>query len=692
MNFTDRLNQWGEWWASFMVYQTLDSMVILLVLGIVCFLLRKKMPAQFGYCLFLLALIKLVVPGQFSMMGYLYAPPSERAIEISYFQPISEQEITVPDGSASDGMKTPQAQKETIPSAQRPWISGNLTTPTIIMIVWGWIVIGLLSGFVWRLCKTHRLIQAMAPVQRRDLPFDIIQLKERAGVRRSVPVLTGAWITSPVVWGLFKPVLLIPNDVMKRFSANQLEWICLHEFAHIRRYDNAVLLLQKIIQILFFFHPGVWLLNWLIDQQREYACDDIALKGVNTPRIDCGEGFLGVVLNANGMPTLAMASSGMINSKTQIKKRLMRILDQERPLHTRLSLLFRLLIIAFILVVLPYGGKASVQCIRAWTEIQIDDVQRPPARYWPGMCYDSWRDVVVLHGGRNKENEHNQVESCNDTWEFDGEAWRLVSTAGPSRTGIQMVFDESRGVSLFYGGYNLKCEDGRSRWTGNSDTWQWDGKDWKLVCESNLEPGQEHGLIYDPIHQKVIRHGGGTLENPMQYSNTYEWDGQNWNLIASDGPPGYCGLFFDSTRQSVMAYAALSSDSGWRGELWELHGSSWIKIENFSQIQEPAWGGCYGFDPISKNLVLFGGGGSTSLGYSKNFLEHRTLEWDGSKLHEIETRQSPGPRSGAEFVYDTRRGRFILFGGRDGNNDFVNDTWEYSTTTKRLAFMFSHNE
>ncbi len=686
----DLLNQWGEYWASFMLYQTLDSIVILLFVGMLWVLLRKKMPAQFGYCLFLLVLIKLVIPGQFSIVGYFYPLLPEKPPEVNYFNPIPEIDMAVPASSELDTRNLSESGLETIPSAQKSWITGKLNIQTIVMMIWGCIVMGLLAGFMGRQRKTNQLIKATKLIEIDELPVYIIKLKEQAGINNEVPLLTGSWVTSPVVWGLFRPMLLIPNDVKKRFSENQLEWICMHEFAHIRRYDNLIQLFQKLFQILFFFHPGVWLLNWLIDQQREYACDDIALKEVNVPRIDCGEGFLGVVLNANGMPTLAMASSGMINSQTQIKKRLVRILDNQRPLRTRLPFFSILLIIALTVVILPYGGKAAIPAMRAWTEIPIEEHQRPPVRYWPGMCYDSMRDVAVLHGGRNDET--GRIESLNDTWEFDGEEWKLVSTTGPNRSGIQMVYDEARGVSIFFGGYNLKYKDGHSWWEGNSDTWQWDGKNWELVCESTGEPGQEHGLAYDPIRQKVIRHGGGTLENPMQYSNTYEWDAQNWTQIASGGPPGYSGLYFDSTRKAVMALAARFLDPGWKSELWELNGGEWIRIENYQLDQEPAWGSCYGFDPMNKALVLFGGGGSISLGYSKNLVEHRTLEWDGESFQEIPTQQCPSPRSGAELVYDSKRKRFILFGGRESTQEdrgkFVNDTWIYSQSVKYLSIQF----
>ena len=49
------------------------------------------------------------------------------------------------------------------------------------------------------------------------------------------------------------------------------------------------------MQAVFFFHPAVHLANWIIDELREYACDDAALAACKTSRRDCGEGFLAIV-------------------------------------------------------------------------------------------------------------------------------------------------------------------------------------------------------------------------------------------------------------------------------------------------------------------------------------------------------------------------------------------------------------
>ena len=74
-----------------------------------------------------------------------------------------------------------------------------------------------------------------------------------------------------------------------------MTWVLLHELAHIRRGDLWVVVVQRVVQAVFFFHPAVHLANWIIDELREYACDDAALAACKTSRRDCGEGFLAIV-------------------------------------------------------------------------------------------------------------------------------------------------------------------------------------------------------------------------------------------------------------------------------------------------------------------------------------------------------------------------------------------------------------
>ena len=57
------MNQLAEAWASVMWIRVLDSACVFLLIGTLWLIVRKWAPAQFGYYLFLLVLVKLVFPG-----------------------------------------------------------------------------------------------------------------------------------------------------------------------------------------------------------------------------------------------------------------------------------------------------------------------------------------------------------------------------------------------------------------------------------------------------------------------------------------------------------------------------------------------------------------------------------------------------------------------------------------------------
>jgi TonB family protein len=62
------------------------------------------------------------------------------------------------------------------------------------------------------------------------------------------------------------------------WTAQALEPVLLHELTHIKRRDCLVELVQIVLQILYFYHPMVWLTNWTIRRERELACDDEVVR------------------------------------------------------------------------------------------------------------------------------------------------------------------------------------------------------------------------------------------------------------------------------------------------------------------------------------------------------------------------------------------------------------------------------
>ncbi len=93
----------------------------------------------------------------------------------------------------------------------------------------------------------------------------------------AIPVLITDSSTEPGVFGILRPVLLLPTDVAERLSALQVEALVAHEMVHVRRRDNLWAALHAVVQAIFWFHPLVWWLGARLVAEREQACDEAVL-------------------------------------------------------------------------------------------------------------------------------------------------------------------------------------------------------------------------------------------------------------------------------------------------------------------------------------------------------------------------------------------------------------------------------
>ena len=81
-------------------------------------------------------------------------------------------------------------------------------------------------------------------------------------------------IDNAFICGIFKPRLYIPEGV----SDKDMEYIILHEKAHIRRYDHIAKIVMYIAFCIHWFNPLVWLAFRLCERDMELYCDSRAAK------------------------------------------------------------------------------------------------------------------------------------------------------------------------------------------------------------------------------------------------------------------------------------------------------------------------------------------------------------------------------------------------------------------------------
>jgi bla regulator protein BlaR1 len=93
-----------------------------------------------------------------------------------------------------------------------------------------------------------------------------------------IPVLASPHQLEPGVFGIVRPVLLVPEGIIERLTPDQLRAVIAHELVHVRRRDNLTITLHMLVEAIFWFHPLVWFIRTQLVKEREQACDEAVLR------------------------------------------------------------------------------------------------------------------------------------------------------------------------------------------------------------------------------------------------------------------------------------------------------------------------------------------------------------------------------------------------------------------------------
>ena len=113
------------------------------------------------------------------------------------------------------------------------------------------------------------------------------------GLETKVDIRSSPGHLEPGVVGIFRPVLLLPANLMEHLTPSQLQAILAHELCHIRRRDNLFASIHMFVEAIFWFHPLVWWIGARMVEERERACDEEVLLLTGEPRT-YAEGILNV--------------------------------------------------------------------------------------------------------------------------------------------------------------------------------------------------------------------------------------------------------------------------------------------------------------------------------------------------------------------------------------------------------------
>ena len=166
-------------------------------------------------------------------------------------------------------------------------------------------------------------------------------------------------------------------------------------------------------------------------------------------------------------------------------------------------------------------------------------------------------------------------------------AQALLAANPSARTGARMVFDESSGFTVLFGGVSPN-DAGTIQAYDPADTWLWNGQRWLQRFPSHNPPGRaSHVMVYDPNRSRVVLFGGRTGNTDL--NDTWVFQNSDWSQITptdAPSPRSLAGAAFDRNRdrvllfggnQTVVAANTTTTVTNYY-DTWEFDGSNWTKV------------------------------------------------------------------------------------------------------------------
>ena len=278
------------------------------------------------------------------------------------------------------------------------WMLGAVVS--VALFVTGW----------WQL---SRFLRTCTPI---DDAANGLQIPPSASVPR---LLCSPFLNTPFCWQIHRPVIVIPEFLLE-FSPAELAFIIRHETEHLRAAHPLTLFVQRIVEIVFWFHPMVWWSAQQASLTREFACDAAAVDGGH----DIGD-YLRVLLkvverqvDGHDLPSVDLAFGRGKASVTRRAVRLTALAQQRQRFPTASSRLEKALptvmavaAIGVALLWLPLNALASPRTAfspwPAWSSATLRSVGIHARDFEPYTTRTRLRETVeaVERGLAPRENQ-----------------------------------------------------------------------------------------------------------------------------------------------------------------------------------------------------------------------------------------------------------------------------------------------
>ena len=437
----EQLNSAGASFVGFTLPMLIQSSLLIAVVLGLDLILRKRVRAVVRYCLWMLVLVKLMLPATLSAptgIGYWIGgnflnPPGESSppagativeippareppenfappqlaptLEFAAMPPAPTD--VAPAGDISEKQPTAASTVTASPPAA-PVAAASVAITWEAIVLLGWIVLagGMVLLLIQRALFVRGLIAQATPAGA-GLGDVLDDCRDQLGFKRRIELKFSPNTASPAVCGLLRPVILIPQGLPGKLGPRDLKAVLLHELVHIKRGDLWVNLVQAVLQIAYFYNPLLWAANAIIRRVREQAVDEAVLVAMGDEAEDYPDTLLSVAGLSLSRPALSLRLIGVVESKKALTGRIKHILRRPLPKSARVGIvgLVAILIAAAALLPMAKGENKKPANEQTKAEESVKSEDKTPKTYTATLSSGATVELLGISNLHSKDKQ-----------------------------------------------------------------------------------------------------------------------------------------------------------------------------------------------------------------------------------------------------------------------------------------------
>lgn len=414
-----------NWTALFeMLSQIAVKGSIMLTVALLAGLFLRKLAAARRYSIWITVLIALaVLPMAIWMLPNWRVLPKTPDLDWPIFEvevPVTIKPAsgsTLPASSTlSPRLPTSSLRPASAPPAHHNSAASWPTTVETLPVIWLAVVVIFLLRLAWSVWHLRCLERSLS-----DGRCELLSvIAKKSGLKRLPRLLIGPSDAVPMVWGVFRPRLLLPAG-FQSWPEGKLRGVLLHELSHLRRGDPAALWLAQWVKALHWFNPLAWMTVAQLRADQECACDDAVLRQGLRPS-EYAQHLLDLSRHTRVAPGLALCALTITRS-APVEARVKAILNPQcrREGLTRRWLLgltgFALLIMLPVAMLHAIEGVGLRGRILDRNGVVLAESTKEKVRYYPhqtlaahvlGYTGKSSKDDPTPNGRFGMEKQHDE--------------------------------------------------------------------------------------------------------------------------------------------------------------------------------------------------------------------------------------------------------------------------------------------